>query len=501
MISHRDIQNVCYLKSSVNNQAYYDKQQDVFWPFHLWRVAAPKEEAPLNIFQMLLLKLVKAGCTANDKLCLYSNLDKELVKYILAQLTNKGFLDGWNVTEKAVSLFEGKELNTQETSSYYLIQDATSGKLMPRVLSSLPHIDNMDFSAQFPRFVVSKGSGKLAKPLLVKNTQRAEQPTAEQMNVCLRGHRRVLNQLKQADLYVSDADLNVSYSIEFIEQEPIAVFMHTRLFSTITGERSWYLSDPTGLTETLPELNEVAEKVIETNKSFASRVNDVIGIAEEEHVTSYQEQILQFEEQAKVELLSKYPWVQKEPLIEKHLLGMLRLKKQVEFESSPRFELLDGLLSELQRVLEAWLKKMINPVEANSEWKVFVKEWAGKHPIKYQENRRIREEVFCRVDGVSKEVGYQLSTVPPKSIRSALTHGTQSLKPLIAGMLLKHPSIVEAINNKYPEWLDLIIPLANDRNKFASHAGGKSISKENVMEHLSSVDELLIVLERFLGSK
>ena len=94
-----------------------------------------------------------------------------------------------------------------------------------------------------------------------------------------------------------------------------------------------------------------------------------------------------------------------------------------------------------------------------------------------------------------------LSTVNPGAIRSALTYGNQSLKPLVAGMLLKNPDMVEAINSQYPTWLDLIIPLANDRNKFASHAGGKSISKENVMEHLSSVDELLIVLERFLGSK
>ena len=303
---------------------------------------------------------------------------------------------------------------------------------------------------------------------MVNNTQQAVQPTAEQMNVCLREHRRVLNQLKQADLYVADADFEVNYSIEFIEQEPIAAFMHTRLFSTITGERSWYLSDPTGLTETLPELNEVAEKVIETNKNFASRVNDVIGIAEEENVTSYQEQILKFEEQAKVELLSKYPWVRKYPLIEKHLLGMLRLKKQVEFESSPRFELLDGLLNELQRVLEAWLKAAIEPKKTNTEWEVFVIEWNGNKVKKYQSDKRIREQVFYRVNGVSKEVGFQLSTVQPSSIRSALTHGNQSLKPLVAGMLLKHPSIVEAINYQYPKWLDLIIPLANDRNTFAA---------------------------------
>ncbi len=500
MISHNDIQNVCYLKSSGNNQAYYDKQRHVFWPFHLWRVTAAKEQASLNVFQMLLLKLVKAGCIANDKLSLYSNLDKELVKYILAQLTSDGFLNGWSITDKAVSLLEGKQVHTQEMSSYYLIQDATTGKLMPRVLSSLPHIEKMDFSAKFPAFVVSKGSGKSVSPLMVNNIQRAMQPTAEQMNVCLREHRRVLNQLKQADLYVSDADLNVDYSIDFIEQEPIAAFMHTRLFSTITGERSWYLSDPAGLTETLPELNEVAEKIIKSNKVFASRVNDVMGIAEKTHMNSYQEQMLHFEEQAKVELLSKYPWVQKYSLIDKHLLGMLRLKKQVEFEGIPRFELLDGLLSEVQRVLEAWLKTFIDPKPSNTEWHIFVKEWDGDWP-KYQTNKRIREQFFYRVSGISKDVGYQLSTVNPGSITRALTHGDQSLKPLIAGMLLKYPDVIEAINSQYPTWLDLIIPLANDRNKFASHAGGKSISKENVMDHLSSVDELLIVLENFLGSK
>jgi len=501
VISHKNIQNVCYLKSIENKQAYYDKQRHVFWPFHLWRITAPKYKTPLNIFQMLLLKLVKAGCTANEKLCIYSNLDKELVKYILAQLTNDGFLDGWAITDKAVSLLEGKQVQNKEISSYYLIQDATTGKLMPRVLSSLPYIENMDFSAKFPTFIVSKGSGKKVSPLMVNNIQRAEQPTAEQMNVCLRAHRRVLNQLKQADVYVSDADFNINYSIDFIEHEPIAAFIHIRLFSTITGDRSWYLSDPTGLTESLPELNEVAEKLIESNKGFASRVNDVIGIAEKEHMTSYQEQMLQFEEQAKVELLSKYPWVQKYSLIDKHLLGMLRLKKQVEFESSPRFELLDGLLSELQRVLEAWLKEAIEPKKNNSEWEVFVVEWDGNRVKKYQSDKRVREQVFYRVNGVSKEVGYQLSTVQPGTIRSALTYGEQSLKALIAGMLLKYPDMVEAINSQYPTWLDLIIPLANDRNKFASHAGGKSISKEDVMEHLSSVDELLKVLEQFLGNK
>ena len=272
------------------------------------------------------------------------------------------------------------------------------------------------------------------------------------------------------------------------------------MFSTISGERSWYLSDPTGLTETLTELNSVAEQLLDSNRHFASRVNEVMGIGEIGYVSSYQEQMLRFEESAKVELLSKYPWVQKYPLIEKHLLGMLRLKMQVNYEAVPKFELLDGLLSELQRVLEAWLKTFIQPKETNSEWEKLVVEWDGRWP-KFQQNRNRLREMYCRIEGISHEVGFQLATVPPKSIRSALTHGNQSLKPLIAAMLLKYPNVIESINQRYSEWLDLIIPLANDRNQFASHAGGESISKESVLRHLNAVDELLIVLESFLGNK
>ena len=198
---------------------------------------------------------------------------------------------------------------------------------MPRVLSTLPHIERMDFSDRFPQFIRSKGSGKLAKPLLINNTVKPKVPTAEQMNTCLKSYRRALNQLRQADFYVSDDTLEISYSIEFIEPEPIAAFMHTKLFSTISGKRSWYLSDPTGLTETLADLNGVAEQLLDSNKHFASRINEVMGIAEDDHTRNYKQQEQLFEEQAKVELLSKYPWVQEYSLIQKHVLATLRFKK------------------------------------------------------------------------------------------------------------------------------------------------------------------------------
>ena len=500
MITHRDIQDVCYLKSRQTKKTYYESQKDIFWPFYLWRVAAPKSKPSLNVFQMLVLKLILAGCRDNEKLCRYSNLDKELIRHILAELTNEDYLDGWSHTDKANKLLLGVEESTNEKTSYYILQDATTGKLMPRVLSTLPHIEGMDFNERFPQFVRSKGSGKLVKPLLINNTVKPEAPTPDQMNTSLRAYRRVLNQLKQADFYISDDALEVTYSIEFIEPEPIAAFTHAKLFSTISGERSWYLSDPTGLTETLPELNDVAEQLLESNRHFASRVNEVMGIAEDEHTLNYKQQEKLFEEQAKVELLSNYPWVQEYSLIEKHVLATLRFKNQAEQFQTPRPEILEGLLSELQKIIEAWLKTLMKPNEANNNWEVLVMRWNGNRPV-FQHDKRLIEQIYSGVSGVSVYTAKRLATVRGGNVQSAMTRGNQSLKPMLAAMLLTFPKVVEQLSMQLPNWLDETIRLAEDRNNKASHASGEVLTKEEVINHLNSVDELLKVLERILGSK
>jgi hypothetical protein len=501
VISHKDIQNVSYIKNKEGKRVNYYAAKELFWPFYLWRVTAPKGQVPLNIFQMLVLKLVRAGSTSIEKLSLYSNLDKELVRYILAQLTTDEYLTEWDLTAKAIILLDGKEANENaETGSYYLIQDAISGNLIPRVMTSLPFIENVDFSEKFPKFIESKGTGRISKPLLIQNTKPPKQPSAEQMSVCLRTYRRELNQLKQADVYVPEASENLSTSIEFIEESAISVFAHIRLFSTYGGERLWYLSDPTGLTISVPELNDAAEGLIARNKLFASKVNEVMGIAEEGKVVGYQEQQQKFEVQAQTELLSRYSWVQKYPLIEKHLLGMLRLKTEIQLEETPRFELVDSLLSELQRVLEAWLKTLIEPSESNTQWHIFVVEWGGYRP-KLQFNKQVLKEIYLRVDGVSDAEAKQLSTVTAGRVQHALTNGGQSLKALLAAALIKAPNVIESINSKYPGWLKLAIDLAQDRNEFASHAGGKNIDKKMVIKHLTSVEKLLDLIEKFLGSK
>ena len=74
-MTHNDIKNITYLDVVKSPRFSYTKQKDVFWPFLLWRVLAPKSQPELNVFQVLILKLLKAGCSSKESICEYSNLD------------------------------------------------------------------------------------------------------------------------------------------------------------------------------------------------------------------------------------------------------------------------------------------------------------------------------------------------------------------------------------------------------------------------------------------
>lgn len=488
------------MKVNSNSRGFYVNKKDIFWPFYLWRVLAPKSKSSLNVFQMLILKLVKAGCNTNESLREYSNLDLELIKYILAQLIQERYLDSWALTETGLATLRGDFIESHERSSFYLVQDALTGRILPRVLNEMSYIDSMDFSEKYPCYIASKSSGRKISPLLLtKGIVNPSRPTVEEMSHCIREHRRVLNQLKQANLYIPEHALDVELNIEIIEENAIPVFIHLNLFSSFSGERMWYLSDPTGFTHTVPELNENADQLIEKNKELASRVDSVIGIAEQEYITSYQQKMIEFEEQAKLELLSRYPWTQRNTLIEKHTLAMLRLKQQILVESTPRLELLEGLLNELQKVLEAWIKSFIKPQQSNQDWHKLVISWDRRKPV-FHRNKGLIKEIYLRVGGVSDKVASRLASSNSGTVQSALTYGGQSLKPMLAAMLLSFPSVVEQLNVISPNWLDFAVELADVRNMKAAHAGGVNLTKEEALDHLNKVEDLLLVLENLLGN-
>jgi len=502
-MNHNDIKNVTYLNVVKPASFSYVKQRDVFWPFFLWRVLAPKNQPALDVFQVLILKLLKAGCSSEGSICEYSNLDNVLVGKLLldlmaADLTYGKIKGEWKITQKGRDSLKGVEAESNETMSYYLVQDALTGQLLPRVLTRLSYIDSMDFSEKYPAFIISRSSGKKSRPLLIETSKtNIEQPSVEQMSDCLRGFRRDQNKLIQKDMCVSDKQQKIKNSISLIEDEAIPVFIHLKLFSVCSGERSWYLSDPTGLTTTVPELNDIAEQVLISNKVFASSINNVLGIADKDHASDYLKQKDKFSESAKLELHSNYSWTQSHDMIREQVLGMLRIKKEVEFEKKPKQEQLRSLLSELHNVIEAWIKTILRPDKKNTEWRKL------PSPKEHREDRdKLAQELYLRTEGVSTYVAQRLATVRRGSIQAALTMGNQSLKPLLSAMILKFPWVVEQLNREYSDWLDLSVQLSDDRNTKGSHANSKGevLTKEEIMNHVESVERLLAVSEKLIGS-
>jgi len=499
MINHKNLENISYIASKTPAGLYTEARKELFWPFFLWRVLAKKVEEPLNVFQLLVLKLVKAGCAENEKLVEYCNLDKELVKYILVELTNDEYLEGWRLTDKAHDLLNGEEISSSESCVYYIVQDATTLKLLPRVLTTIPYLDGVSVKDGKPCFVKNRSSGREIKPYLIKKAKPAVKPTVEQVIDSLRGYRRTISQLDQIDEFTPENELNDHAEIEFIEEDAIPVYCNLSLFSTVSGDRPWYLSDPTGLSHSLSELNEIAEQLLEKDKGFSARVDDVLGIADSEKESTYKEKTRYFEEKAKTELFSNYTWVSKNEVITKHTLAMLRFKIQAEGEPKPHSALLEALLSELQKVIEAWLKSFIKPDRNNTDWHVLVTRWNSGKPV-YQHNKALTKEMYLRIDGVSEFSAKCLSTVNGGTLTYALTKSGQSLKPMLAALLLSHPNVHLQINREFPSWLDAMVSLANDRNNKASHASGQYLTKEDAFIHVRAVDQLLTVLEKLLGN-
>ena len=352
MTGHRDLDQVEYIRPP-SRDYYATKPQDLWWPFWAWRVIAPEEANETDIFQELLLRLIKAGCHDRTALARYSALHNEFIGHLLAILIGKGWLEGWSLTEsgeKAVS--EGYDASSQ-VKSYYLLQDSRTGKVLPRVFRHFSYIDGVvvaDGRASYPH---SRQSGRYVKPLLLRPSQMdPPRPSVDEVYKAIRDHRLDRNRMKQAGFDSGSLSLQEG-QVEFLEDDAFPVFMHLQLFTDHGGDRPWYISDPASMLPSCEEMNRIAENWLESDKQFASRVESVMGIALEEESSTHDESKKQLEELAKARLIKDFSWVSKVPLVEQYVL--LMIKDQQEFESAvvKKPWMIERLVSSLQKVCEA----------------------------------------------------------------------------------------------------------------------------------------------------
>ena len=142
------------------------------WPVWVWEVFAPDAgRTQLNLFQRSILGLFHAKQTDPVQIAEWLGIESDMVLYIIAgQLQPNGWMDAkGNLTEEGVRLLEHDQDIRRDMTISYVFQDAFSGKLWPRVTSSLPHVDATSVSDQgHPEFQTNRETGWIEKTICFK---------------------------------------------------------------------------------------------------------------------------------------------------------------------------------------------------------------------------------------------------------------------------------------------------------------------------------------------
>ena len=486
MRNHRDLESVEYIKPP--SRDFYDtKPQNLWWPFWAWRIIALDEADETDIFQELVLRLIKAGSHEIGELAKYSCLHKEFIIHLIAVLDGKGLLQGWELTELGEEAVVDGYQRSDKVSTYYLLQDADSGKLAPRVFRSLSYIDNVTVNENKVSYLQSRGSGRNIRPYILRTFRDTPiQPSVDEVYDAIRCHRLDRNRLNQAGL---DSDAMTLYEdqVELLDDAPFPVYMHLQLFTELGGERPWYISDPANLLPSLDMLNHVADNRLETDKFFAERVDEILGISIDKEANAYDDVNAQIDERIKAQLIMNYAWVSRVPQVEKYVLLMLKDKQVLEGASEKMPWMRERLASSMQLVCESIVKMPSPPNERHEEWKKV-------HFKNELNNRRQIKDIYLQCDAVDDQLAFNFSKIRSGQIRAAMQTGNQSLRQLLAAMVLTIPQIVMEIERSIPGWLNRAMLLADSRNK-AEHANEHIIGDKEVSDHIEFIERLLKFIE------
>jgi phage pi2 protein 07 len=489
MITHRDIELVGYVKPS-EQHFYENKARDLWWPFWAWKVIAPKEANETDIFRELILKLINAGCNDAKTIADLSGLHKDFVLHLVAILQGGKMLDGWQLTDHGrTTLEKGFDLST-ELKSYFVLQDAGSGEVLPRVFSHFDYIDDIEIADKRVSYVMNRGTGKKRSPFMIREFGGVpSRPSVDKIYDAIRQHRKDRNKLKQAG-FDADAVELLEGAVDYLDDTPTAIYMNLKVFIDMSGDRSWYVSDPGGLFPSLPILNSVADKRFESDKFFASRIDELLGIAAEDKELNYLVRNDILEEKIKAQLISDYAWASRVPLAEEYVLRMLRDHYDyLECQVKPSWKV-ERLSISLQNVCESIVKLLLNP---DMEKKEFNKiEFCGKSISKQQ----IKFIYLNSCKSIDDELARYFSGIQWWVLKDAMQTGKRSLRQLMAALVLVSPEVVDEVDMECPGWLHSLKDVAENRNASAGHANDVVLDIDRVNKDFEFVDKLLKVIER-----
>ena len=509
-------------RHSGSNRFKENARRHLLWPAWAWRVVAPAVDSrSLNIIEKAVLGLLDAGTRDPDKAGAVMCIAPDLVRFILARLTDRALVDGGaEVTERGRAALEDALDVDAEWVVGYVFQDPFDGSLWPAFVEGrqLRYWDRQTNPRGYPVIEMgTTGRSRPVEPFVVlppSATVAEAQPDPEEIITAVRLQRRTDRlqrraRTQQVDELHSAADNERTPPFEideellefdsatpgvpstrsfrrisFIDQAPEPVLLLADVFLPESGEPIWYASDPFGHGISA-RLRRAIEQRIASNTGLRKVVQSLLVTLpedERERVEHFYQRLealadQHVEEQLTVEGRSSTLWPRLVEM-ERALLEVLQLPH------SPPDKLEDVLLRG-QKVLERLFKEVRKPYSDD-----IYKSVPWKDKDSYRQHIEFRT---IRLGTATPLPGSYLGVQPGK-LRPAY-FGRGSLRPLLhiavlqADRHLNHP--LRAAIRQAPDLIHRIDAIAGARDAGGHDQDARNLRLEDVEHHVRTIYEVV----------
>tara|TARA_B110000211_G_scaffold204823_1_gene238685 strand:- start:5117 stop:6619 length:1503 start_codon:yes stop_codon:yes gene_type:complete len=449
------------------------KARAVLWPVLVHRVLYPEvAQANMNLFQKVVMRLVKAKVHDVEELAGLTGFHKNLVLLIFSQLISNGWLtdDAKEITEVGAKALNEEDEQTEQLASGYLFQDAVTGKLWPRLENRMALVEPTNQGDKFPKFSLNRKTGKFSSPYKpFFKAIRCDPPTSSNTLDAWQEYRsdyRAARQLAYSDELPKQVKLS---GISYQSEQPESVWVIVWITAS-NDSKLWSIKDPFDIRDEAWWLTDSLPKLLDSNKNLTKSLAELIGQPEPDE-QSVSEWLANLQDQAELQVLLNYPWAKNDQDITAALAVLLKRREMLESGQNHKNDL-EAAITEAQKLLEVLMQWLIVSYPAD----------VGGLPKSGRNDWDLNERVLkaLQLPAFNKEIRRALARQNLQVVIRCLNSPVSSLKALLFAAALgsvdntDHP--LKSLSDKQLKLIDLL-KLADLRNQ-TSHGNSQHTGKK-----------------------
>lgn len=416
------VESGIYLKFGDKPRAKY---RPLLWPVLVHRVLYPEVRRPqLNLFQRAVFGLIRARTTRVEAIAELTGLHPSLIRLILAQGESNDWLapEVHTLTEKGLRLLDDEEDELSNLKSGYLLQDAITGQLWPRMVAQLNEMEARDPAAKYPEFLAERKTGKLIKPYVLRYRKREFHPVDNQsLMKAYRDYRedfRFSQQLGLAGQLPAQIRLQ---GVQRLDDTPWAARALIWITANEEGAELWSVKDPFDLRDEAWWLREPLNQMVEQDSNLLRNLAPLVGLPQAES-QSVEEWLASLQKQTDLQVLIEYPWAERQPDIKRYLAALLARKEKLLQGDCGEHEIAAAMM-ECQKLLEVVMQWLIRSYPAA----------VGQLPKQKKHDAGLNQRILSALEipAFTEDVIGQLSRQKLDQIVRACSSPSASLKALL----------------------------------------------------------------------